>query len=315
MSFEQKRVILEELFGSFRKSGEEYLFQCPKCKHDKYKLSVNLDKNAFKCWICDYRGSNLYRLIKRYGSFPQRQKWQDLDGKLDLSGSLYEQILGENEEEETEQIITLPKEFVSLANKTLPITSGQALKYLRTRGLTQKDIIRWKIGYCYSGEYSGRIIVPSFNSNGSLNFFVARSYKNNWKKYKNSKGATKDIIFNELYVDWKNDLVITEGCFDAITAGNAVPLLGSTLRENSKLFQEIVKHDTPIYIALDPDAEKKALRLIRALLLYDVELYKIDVSGYGDIGEMSKDEFKIRKEKAESINSSSYLQYEVQGIL
>ena len=54
----------------------------------------------------------------------------------------------------------------------------------------------------------------------------------------------KNIIFNELYVDWDSDLVITEGIFDAIKAGpNSIPLLGSTVRENSKLFQKIIKFD------------------------------------------------------------------------
>ena len=66
------------------------------------------------------------------------------------------------------------------------------------------------------------------------------------------KAVAKDIIFNELYLDFDQDLVIVEGAFDAVIAGpNAVPILGSTLRENSKLFQLIVKNDTPIYIGND----------------------------------------------------------------
>lgn len=314
MSADQKLAILKEVFGGYYRSGEEYLFHCPKCKHHKRKLSINLDKDAFKCWICDYRSNSVYRLVRKYADFLNRQKWEEVDSKIDLSESFFEKLFPSSQVEE-EQTANLPKEFISLANKVLPITSVKALKYLKSRGVTREDIVRWKIGYCRTGEYAGRIIIPSFNSAGYCNFFVARSYTGDWKKYKIPEGLSKDIIFNELYVDWKNDLVLTEGGFDAITAGNAVPLLGSSLREDSKLFQEIVKHDTPIYIALDPDAEKKALRLIKALLSYGVELYKIDTFGYDDIGEMPKDVFKARKQGAEPMNASAYLEHEVQGIL
>lgn len=314
MSKGQKVTILKNVLGAYHRSGGELLFYCPKCKHHKRKLSVNLEKDVFKCWVCDYRANSVSRLVRKYGSFLQRREWEELEGKVDLSKSLYDELFGSTEEEQ-EAVISLPKEFVSLANKNLPITAVKPLNYLKSRGLTRQDIVKWKIGYCSSGEYAGRVIIPSFRLDGNVNHFIARTYEDDWMRYKMPEGVSKDIIFNELYVDWKNDLTITEGTFDAVKAGNAVPLLGSTLREDSKLFQEIVKHDTPIYIALDPDAEKKAKRLISALLKYDVELYKIDVSGYEDIGEMSKDEFLERKKGAISMNSSSYLKYEIQGIL
>ena len=83
-------------------------------------------------------------------------------------------------------------------------------------------------------------------------------YINDYNKYKNPP-TSKDMVFNELYVDWKNDVVVVEGVFDAIIAGNAVPILGSTLNESSSLFEKICEEDSPVYIALDPDAEKKSL--------------------------------------------------------
>jgi hypothetical protein len=109
----------------------------------------------------------------------------------------------------------------------------------------------------------------------------------------------RDIVFNELYVDWDEDVVLVEGVFDAMTVGlNAIPILGSTLRENSRLFQQIVLNDTPVYLALDHDAEKKRNWIIKSFLRYDIELYIIDTSGYEDIGSMSREEFLIRKEAA-----------------
>ena len=101
-----------------------------------------------------------------------------------------------------------------------------------------------------------------------------------------------------------------EGVFDAVVAGNAIPLLGSSLRDSSKLLQEVIKHDTPIYLALDPDAKQKEQKIAKLLMQYDIELYNIDVSGFEDIGEMTKKQFTIRKEKAEFIHLDNYLLYE-----
>ena len=304
----EKLKIFRDIFGNCHKSGDEYLFYCKKCHHDKRKMSVNFEKNVFKCWICDYRGNNLARLVKRFGSFLQRQEWEKYSNTIDMSSSLEDLLFAKEEDEEEEEVVLkLPKEFVSLANKSAPLSSLEVKKYLSSRGVSKKDILKWKIGYCPKGEYSGRVIIPSFNDNGKVNYFVARSYGKSWPPYKNPN-VSKDIVFNQLYVDFKNDLVLVEGAFDAINAENAVPILGSSLREDSKLFQEIVKWDTTIYVALDPDAEKKAMKLIKNLLLYGIEVYKIDVSGFKDVGEMSKEQFKKRKAEAKLMTSDSFLE-------
>jgi DNA primase len=305
----EKIKILKDVLGYYHKSGDEYLFMCKKCGHDKRKLSVNIDKNVFKCWICDYRGNSLFGLVKRYGTYAQKQEWQKYVNVVDVSLSLEELLAGGKEEKQEEIKINLPKEFISLANKNLPISSVEPLRYLSSRGIKKKEILKWKIGYCNKGEYKGRILIPSFDQEGDVNYFVARSYnKKEWPPYKNPN-VSKDIIFNELYVDFKNDLVIVEGIFDAIKAENAVPILGSSLREDSKLFQEIVEQNTTVYIALDPDAEKKALILINKLLLYGIEIYKIDVSGYKDVGEMTKEIFLQRKKEAILMTRDEILNY------
>ena len=83
----------------------------------------------------------------------------------------------------------------------------------------------------------------------------------------------RDIIFNELNIDWDEPVILVEGVFDAIVAGyNAIPILGSTLREESKLFQAIVIHDTPIYLALDEDAKKKQGYIIQLCRKYNVDM-------------------------------------------
>ena len=156
----------------------------------------------------------------------------------------------------------------------------------------------WKIGYCTEGRYGGRIIVPSFNNSGNLNYFIARTYVGHRMKYLNPP-ISKNVIFNELFVDWDEPVVLVEGLFDAIVGGqNAIPILGSTLREESKLFQAIVLNDSPVYLALDEDAKKKQTHMIRSLFKYDVDVKVVDTSSVEDVGSMTRKQFLSRMSQA-----------------
>ena len=309
---EKKLRILEDILGSWYKTNDEYLFYCPYCKHHKRKFSINIEKSAFKCWVCDVYGRNLQRIIRKFGSYPQRKEWEDLTGKIDITEF---DGLFEEHAEEPEQLLSLPGEFESLASKGCSLVSLPARKYLQERKITKEDILYWKIGFCASGEYGGRIVVPSFNEDGYLDYFIARSYyKDSWKKYKNPS-ANRDIIFNDLCIDWTSELTIVEGVFDAVVAGpNSIPLLGSSLRVGSRLFQKIVKNDTPVYIALDPDADKKAMRLIKDLLTYGIQLYKVNIDPFSDVGEMTREEYKKRKEMALSMTEDNFLLYQAMNL-
>ena len=298
------KKILYETLGDHTDKGHELLFACPSCDHRKRKFSVNLDKNVYKCWICDYRGRNIRRLIRRFGSFQQLQKWDAISDRSDLerfNDLFVERVSGEDKTK-----VELPEEFASLTVEHIPATGRAALRYLQSRDITKEDIVRWKIGYCFSGEYRNRIIIPSFDDDGDCSYFIARSYTGDPYKYKNPR-VPKSAVFNELFINWSEDLIIVEGVFDALIAGNSVPILGSTLRSDSELIRKIVLNDTPIYIALDPDARKKENRIIQMLLKYDIEMYKIDVSGYEDVGSMPREVFRERKNNASFIDRDDYL--------
>ncbi len=304
---EEKLRITHQILGSSRKSRDEYLFTCPFCNHHKKKLSINFGKGYWKCWVCDTRGKNIYRIIRKFGTYQQRQKWLELEGRLDLNE--FENIFSEMKNEKDEQIINLPDEFISLCNKRLPRSSRRPLLYLKARGITKSEILKWKIGYCDSGRYSGRIIIPSFNSGGDVNYFVARSFVGHKQKYLNPP-AEKDVIFNQLSVDWDSPVILVEGVFDAIVAGeNAIPILGSTIRDTTKLFQAIAINDTPVYLALDADAKKKTRQIIKNMLEYDIELFQIDTSGCEDVGSMSSQNFLERKQRAEVVDYDNFFLY------
>lgn len=300
-----KTSLLSAALGEYRRSGDELLFFCPFCQHHKRKLSVNLKSNNFKCWICDERGKNVRRLLKSRLTNSQLYEWDKINNVVDITqlddNIFQEQVIA------LEEVIQLPEEFISLANKNLPLSSKFAMRYLLDRGYKKEDIVMWKVGYCSSGEYAGRVVVPSFNDNGDINYFVARSYTDKFPKYMNPK-VSKDIVFNELYLDWNKDIILVEGVFDAMKANNSIPLLGSTLNQKSNLFKKIIYYEPNVYIALDPDAEKKASQLIENLIQYDLNLFKIDVEGFGDVGEMTKEQFLEAKANAQPIGDDWVLE-------
>ena len=255
----EKLKIIKNVLGRGYQSGHEYLFGCPFCKHHKMKMSVNVDKSAFKCWICDKSGRDLGYIVRKFGTRQDRDEWAKYDDQVEITDF---DFLFKAPDEPCEQRIDLPEALVSLTAKTPPATSWAAQRYLTKRGITKDDIFKWKIGYCAEGEYAGRIV---------------------------------------------EDIVIVEGVFDAIKAGNAIPLLGSTLRESSALFQAIVKNGNRVFLALDEDASKKTRSISRLLLKYGIETYEVDTSGIEDVGDMSKEEFQVRKSKASFIEKDNYL--------
>mgnify|MGYP001181749149 FL=1 len=311
MNEHEKYKIVTKILGNSYRSGSEHLYYCPYCKRHKRKLSVNLERDVYKCWICDARGRTIRRIVRRFGDLSLLRQWDAVSGRVDISE--FDNLFQEFQEAEHEQVCELPTEFRTLTSNNTSLVARPALNYLRRRGVTKQDMLKWKIGYATDGPYRNRVIIPSFNMNGDVNYFVARSYENSFRKYMNPQ-ASRDICFNELYIDWDSDLVIVEGIFDAIVAGNAMPILGSSLRKNSKLIKRIVENDTPVYLALDADAEKKAEKIIQTMLECDIELYKIDVTGYEDVGSMTREQFQNKKLTASFVDADTRLMQSVMSI-
>jgi DNA primase len=133
-------------------------------------------------------------------------------------------------------------------------------EYARERGITEGDIKRYNIGYCDSGLYSNRIIIPSYDSDNRLNYFIARSVFDEEKfKYKNPP-VSKNVIMFENQINWNEPITLVEGVFDAMAVKrNAIPLLGKFIPKN--LSDSIYKKGvSKINILLDKDAQEQALR-------------------------------------------------------
>ncbi|MBK23592.1 MAG: hypothetical protein CME70_06255 [Halobacteriovorax sp.] len=142
--------------------------------------------------------------------------------------------------------------------------------------------------------------MPSFNADGDLNYFVARTIDDDSKmKYLNAKVPKKDVIFNEINIDWSSELTLVEGPFDLTKCNdNATCLLGSHFSEDYKLFQQIIKNSTPVLMALDPDVKLKTQEYARKLSSYGIRIRMLDLGQFSDVGEMSKLDFACALQKA-----------------
>lgn len=296
---EKLRAVRAAIGKEAFKKNNEYVFSCQNpngCagKHHNAKLSVNIESESFNCWVCGWSGKSLFGIL-RVGNKDTLTKY-----------TRYKKGNTHVEEEVSDYVIpNLPVEFHSLASSDLDLHGAAARRYLYSRGIEERDILTYKLGFCEAGEYRFRVIIPSFDRDGALNFFVGRTfYDNAGVSYKHGI-FDKDIIFNDYMMDWEAPITIVEGPIDMIKAGmNSIPLQGSELSEHSLLFEKIVTSRVPVYMALDVDARKKQIKHIKKLLSYGVEVFHIPVENLGasDVGEMTKEQFQIAKSNAKRIS-------------
>lgn len=271
--------ILEEFLGKGKETSKHnFAFTCPFCKEEraklgktnKPKLEIQLitnaqGKNKYNCWFCKTRGTTIKSLLTKL-KVPEHRIEE-----------LIKVIHPTSYQEVKSFISLLPQEFKPLSEFSTNIFYRKAINYLKNRGITKYDILRYNIGYCLEGEFADRIIIPSYGENGDLNFFIARSFNNStYESYKNPK-ASRDIIFNEFFINWNQPIILCEGVFDALAIKrNAIPLLGKDVLDSlmKKLVTSKIKK---IYIALDKDAMKVTLEYIEYLMSKNKEVYLVEL--------------------------------------
>tara|TARA_R110000803_G_scaffold165024_4_gene228642 strand:- start:354 stop:1277 length:924 start_codon:yes stop_codon:yes gene_type:complete len=264
---------IENILGkSHKRARDNYAFHCPFCNHRKPKLEINMatneeGKNFWECWVCQTRGQSIRSLLKQL-STPRDQAADILKY---LPKGTYVEYKGLS-------IVELPKEYQPLyLASTESVVANMVRKYLYDRGLTDNDFIKYSIGYATTGEFGGRVIIPSYSESGQLNFFVARTYDGNYFKYKNPE-ASKDIIFFENLINWNQPIILCEGVFDAIAIRrNAIPILGKSI--STSLYKKIITSKVKdIYIALDTDAKVKALEIGEKFLNQGKRVFMVDLT-------------------------------------
>jgi DNA primase len=298
-------ILLESVLGQGHKTSRgNYSFKCPFCTHHKNKLEINCitnvkSENPWHCWVCEAKGKTIRSLLKNMKA--PSNKIAELN-MIIAPGKEYKQI---------STILELPKEFISLSNITnldrvTMLEAKRAIKFLKKRGLEHDDIVKYNIGFCYEGPYKDRVIIPSYDESGTVNYFIARTFIDGPTKYKNPPIDAKSAIGWELYINWDAPIILVEGMFDALTIKrNVIPLFGKIIHE--KLMKKLVASTVDrIYIALDPDAIKNALKYCEELMAYGKEIYLVELDGK-DANEIGFERFLNIIENTQPLNFQSLL--------
>ena len=263
--------LLESFLGTGKiNSNDNVAFHCPFCNHHKKKLEVNVGSQHWHCWVCNASGRKISILARKLNV--DRKKISKI---IELTNDT--DHLPSKTSTDT-PVVNLPKEFRPLwkFDKGSP-DYRNAVFYLRSRGISIQDILKYRIGYADKGLYSGKIIIPSFDANGNLNYFVSRAYYNDDLQKHRNPNVSKDIIGFEIHINWNMPIILVEGAFDAIAIKrNAIPLFGKTISNTLK--KRIVERNVKtIYICLDNDAKKQALSACEYFMANGINVYLVDL--------------------------------------
>lgn len=255
--------LLRDIFGKEKQhydSKGQIALDCPICDEGRHKgnMEVNYFQHVYKCWSCgdvnEMHGS-LGKLIKKYGKKSHYKT--------------YSVLAPEETQVKQKKVynkLKLPEHFKKFneVSSIYPVRR-QAYNYLKNRGISDEIIERFGIGFCDNGSHAGRIIIPSYDKKGDLNYYIARSWDIHTRaKYKNPEAEKDKIIFFESLIDWEKDITLVEGAFDSIFIPNSIPMLGKHM--SSLLFDTLYeKAKGIITIALDGDAWDNAKTLYHEL--------------------------------------------------
>ena len=280
--FENIREIVENILGSPRRDNEGWReYNCVYCALEKgvesdgkYNMAVNYGEDMktkphFHCWRCGTSGK-LSKLLKDFGTHDSLTKYYR-ELKDIRSSLLYNIDFGTNAEDfQFENTVELPKDYRKINEKDK--YAKEAIEYLQNRGLDKFFIETYNIGYIpywsKDTEMRNRIIIPSYDEYGELNYYIARDYsgKRRYRKYNNPDVKKTLFVFNEDKINWYEDVTLVEGAFDHMVIPNSIPLLGKTLKRDYATFNAVVKKARcNVNILLDYDALNDAKKIYKLL--------------------------------------------------
>lgn len=267
--------VLGEPRREFAGGGGWYEYNCPCCGEDhggpdnKYNFAVQIDEQNLwgHCWKCGYHGK-LSRIIKRYGTTSDMDEYrEELTALKESNYYSLTKFSTDVDDVFIDHELELPSGFKLINSEDW--FSKFAYKYLIDRGLDDTIIKNFKIGYLGvdQGKLSNRVVIPSYDAYGDLNYWVARDYSGkSYRKILNPDIDKKKITFNEQLINWYEPITLVEGPFDHIVVPNSIPLLGKTIDDECDVYKKIIaKSHNTINIFLDDDATESAYKMYKQL--------------------------------------------------
>lgn len=229
--------------------GTELVISCPLCFDERARLYISTDRGLWYCFHCKARGHLLHLLMKVCGLTPgeaylaERAIWGG-SPRGALPGAVHRPVPSQ---------VELPLGFQTDGGV------GIVRDYFRFRGLNPRWIKEVGIGYCLTGAYHHRVIVPVYTQ-GELRTFVARTWlRDENKKVLMAEGSqAARALFGYDRPDDTGAVILVEGVFDAIRMWelgypHTVATLGAHVTDQQRV---LLKRLEPTHVILLRDADE-----------------------------------------------------------
>lgn len=269
----------------------EWVLPCPICGKDK--LTVNVGKRAWHCWVCQQfqaSGDGRWEAVRGAGGLLDLiQVLDHVDRRTAVDVVLSAAFMRPGE------LATVPQGdmVMALAECYQPAAQIQPpegwrpidgiLPYMMRRGITLDDVRAFGLFWCETGRYANRLVFPVWED-GRMVYFQARAM---WDPPPGTKGfrkalnppATEDaavstqVLMNLDQARQYPRVAVTEGPMDCLRAGvDAVCTFGKTISgtQIAKLCRAGVQ---AIDLMWDADARAEMMHWASVLSgLFDVRL-------------------------------------------
>jgi DNA primase len=278
-------------------TSNDFLCLCPfHGNRHTPSFSVSHTKGVYLCFnpSCGVSG-NIVELIKEVSHRNDFEALRFISSIQQTSATSFEDELASILEDKPDF-----KEFPqNKLNELYESIDDRAREYLASRGITQKSINHFKLGYSKSQDM---VIVPVHSPDGIAVGLVGRSIEG--KSFKNSTQLPRSKTMFNIHRAKREGgaIIVVESTFDAIKffeAGfpNAVATLGGHLSKEN--IDNLNKYSSKIIIATDNDEAGRKLGLEIAQKLKSKEVLWASFN-YGmiyphdakDIGELTNEEIK-----------------------
>ena len=247
---------------------------CPMCGETSGHLYVLLSQGLPYCQRCKYDPKSPVKFIADVEGVSFADVYAMCGDQFVGEGVVVEELVEELFEEEEEgyfeyEVMEFGESMFPVWKKSSSLIASAAIakgkNYLLERGVSVEQMEEYGIRYCYSGSYSGRIIVPCFYK-GDLVTFVARDvFGKSSRKYLNPIGNKQsDFLFNYDRVG-SDTVVLTEGVFDAISASAVLPAVASFGKSLSQRQIGLLNRFKNVIFYWDKDAYPQAEKYAKIL--------------------------------------------------
>lgn len=269
MKFDLKEWVLDSLDNPRKSAGSEYTSNCPWCGRPDH-FYVNVKSGKYICFRCDERGTSAVGIIAEVEGITRGEAYRMLLRAADIKrrrqeepASLLERVArlrgGNVQEKEPVVEVDRPDEFI-------PVFDGKRWRmpaYLSERRLSREIAMEFGLGYCTTGRYADRIVMP-IECPAGRSFTARDATGGQMPKYLNPE----DAKHGRLLYGWAQAvrrmlrarrpvLVLVEGPVDVLKMSQhgypSLGIFGNQLRSAQVSLFSRWPRETVVFVMLDPE--------------------------------------------------------------